>query len=159
MKPLTLPGFLMGDCWPLDRFLKPLTLLGFRLYVAWVFFASGLTKIQSWSSTLSLFADEYHVPLLPPELAAYLGTATELLLPVLLAVGILTRPAALALFVFNGIAVMSYPYLFTVEGAGGFWQHVLWGAMLWTVFVFGPGKLALDYPLSQRLSQHLAQGR
>lgn len=159
MKPLTLPGFLMGDCWPLDGFLKPLTLLGFRLYVAWVFFASGLTKIQSWSSTLSLFADEYHVPLLPPELAAYLGTAAELLLPVLLAVGILTRPAALALFVFNGIAVMSYPYLFTVEGAGGFWQHVLWGAMLWTVFVFGPGKLALDYPLSQRLSQHLAQGR
>lgn len=159
MKPLTLPGFLMGDCWSLDRFLKPLTLLGFRLYVAWVFFASGLTKIQSWSSTLSLFADEYHVPLLPPELAAYLGTAAELLLPVLLAVGILTRPAALALFVFNGIAVMSYPYLLTVEGAGGFWQHVLWGAMLWTVFVFGPGKLALDYPLSQRLSQHLAQGR
>lgn len=154
--PITLPGFLMGDCWPLDWFLKPLTLLGFRLYVAWVFFTSGLTKIQSWSSTLYLFQDEYTVPLLPPELAAYLGTAAELALPVLLALGLLTRPAALALFVFNIVAVVSYPYLFTVEGAGGFWQHVVWGAMIWTVFVFGPGKLALDYPLSQRLGKRPA---
>lgn len=151
--PITLPGFLMGDCWPLDSFLKPLTLLGFRLYVAWAFFASGLTKVKSWSSTLSLFEDEYVVPILSPELAAYLGTAAELVLPVLLAVGLLTRPAALGLFVFNIVAVISYPYLFTVEGAGGFWQHVVWGAMLWTVFVFGPGKWSLDFPLSRRLSR------
>lgn len=151
--PITLPGFLMGDCWPLDSFLKPLTLLGFRLYVAWAFFASGLTKVKSWSSTLSLFEDEYVVPILSPELAAYLGTAAELVLPVLLAVGLLTRPAALGLFVFNIVAVISYPYLFTIEGAGGFWQHVVWGAMLWTVFVFGPGKWSLDFPLSRRLSR------
>lgn len=151
--PITLPGFLMGDCWPLDSFLKPLTLLGFRLYVAWAFFASGLTKVKSWSSTLSLFEDEYVVPILSPELAAYLGTAAELVLPVLLVVGLLTRPAALGLFVFNIVAVISYPYLFTVEGAGGFWQHVVWGAMLWTVFVFGPGKWSLDFPLSRRLSR------
>ncbi|QTR50970.1 DoxX family protein [Candidatus Thiothrix anitrata] len=149
--PITLPGFLMGDCWPLDSFLKPLTLLGFRLYVAWAFFASGLTKVKSWSSTLSLFEDEYVVPILSPELAAYLGTAAELVLPVLLAVGLLTRPAALGLFVFNIVAVISYPYLFTIEGAGGFWQHVVWGVMLWTVFVFGPGKFAADYPLILRL--------
>ncbi|OQX08596.1 MAG: hypothetical protein BWK73_25035 [Thiothrix lacustris] len=141
----------MGDCWPLDSFLKPLTLLGFRLYVAWAFFASGLTKVQSWSSTLSLFEDEYVVPILSPELAAYLGTAAELVLPVLLAVGLLTRPAALGLFVFNIVAVISYPYLFTIDAAGGFWQHVVWGVMLWTVFVFGPGKFAADYPLSRRL--------
>ena len=151
--PITLPSFLMGECWPLDSFLKPLTLLGFRLYVAWAFFASGLTKIQSWSSTLYLFQDEYHVPLLSPELAAYLGTAAELVLPVLLIVGLLSRPAALALFVFNIVAVVSYPYLWTIDGAGGFWQHVVWGAMIWIVFVFGPGKWALDYPLSQYLRQ------
>ena len=148
--PITLPGFLMGDCWPLDSFLKPLTLLGFRLYVAWAFFASGLTKVKSWSSTLSLFEDEYVVPILSPELAAYLGTAAELVLPVLLAVGLLTRPAALGLFVFNIVAVISYPYLFTIEGAGGFWQHVVWGAMLWTVFVFGPGKSPLESRLRFR---------
>ncbi len=148
---ITLSGFLMGECWPLDGLVKPLTLLGFRLYVAWVFFASGLTKIQSWSSTLYLFEDEYAVPLLSPELAAYLGTAAELVLPVLLAIGLLTRPAALALFVFNIVAVIAYPYLFTIEGAGGFWQHVVWGAMIWTVFVFGPGKFSLDYLLARRI--------
>ncbi|HRJ54263.1 MAG TPA: DoxX family protein [Candidatus Thiothrix moscowensis] len=152
MKPsITLSGFLMGECWPLDWLIKPLTLLGFRIYVAWVFFASGLTKIQSWSSTVYLFEDEYNVPLLSPEIAAYLGTAAELILPVLLALGLLTRPAALALFVFNIVAVISYPYLFTIEGAGGFWQHVFWGAMLWTVFVFGPGKFSLDYLLTGRI--------
>ncbi|MDQ5770945.1 DoxX family protein [Thiothrix subterranea] len=151
--PITLPSFLMGECWPLDWLVKPLTLLGFRVYVAWVFFASGLTKIQSWASTIYLFEDEYTVPFLSPELAAYLGTAAELVLPVLLAVGLLTRPAALGLFVFNIVAVLSYPYLFTIEGAGGFWQHVVWGAMLWTVFVFGPGKWSLDFPLSRRLSR------
>jgi putative oxidoreductase len=142
--PITLSGFLMAECWPLDAFLKPLTLLGFRWWVAWSFFASGLTKIQSWSSTLYLFGNEYHVPLLPPELAAYMGTAAELGLPVLLALGLLTRPAALALFVFNGVAVISYPYLWTVDGAAGFWQHVVWGTMIWTIFVFGPGVLSLD---------------
>ncbi|SEA87143.1 putative oxidoreductase [Thiothrix caldifontis] len=148
---ITLSGFLMGECWPLDGFVKPLTLLGFRVYVAWVFFASGLTKIQSWSSTLYLFEDEYTVPFLSSELAAYLGTAAELVLPVLLVIGLLTRPAALALFVFNIVAVISYPYLFTIEGAGGFWQHVFWGAMLWTVFVFSPGKFSLDYWLWGRI--------
>lgn len=151
-KPITLPGFLMGECWPIDVFVKPITLLVFRVWVAWVFFASGLTKIQSWSSTIYLFEDEYNVPILPPELAAYLGTAAELILPVLLALGILTRPAALGLFVFNIIAVISYPYLFTIEGAGGYWQHVFWGAMIWTVFVFGPGRFSLDYMIAKRFT-------
>ncbi|MEZ5452459.1 MAG: DoxX family protein [Thiothrix sp.] len=150
-KPMTLPGFLLAECWPVDLFLKPVTLLVFRLWVAWVFFASGLTKIQSWSSTLYLFEDEYKVPLLSPELAAYFGTAAELVLPVLLALGLLTRPAALALFVFNIVAVISYPYLHTVAGAGGYWQHVFWGAMIWSVFVFGPGALSLDRLWAGRL--------
>lgn len=148
-KPITLPGFLLADCWPVDLILKPVTLLAFRLWVAQVFFASGLTKIKSWSSTLYLFQDEYHVPLLPPELAAYLGTATELALPVLLTLGLLTRPAALVLFVFNIVAVISYPYLHTVAGAGGFWQHFFWGSMIWSIFVFGPGALSVDYGLAR----------
>ena len=35
--------------------LQPLLLLGFRLYVARVFFLSGLTKLHDWSVTLALF--------------------------------------------------------------------------------------------------------
>lgn len=142
--PSLISGFLTGQQWPLDNVIKPLTLLGFRIYVAWVFFASGLTKIKSWSSTIYLFEDEYKVPLLPPEIAAYLATGAELILPVLLVIGFLARPAALGLFVLNIVAVISYPYLFTVDGAGGYWQHVTWGVMLWVVFMCGPGKLSLD---------------
>jgi len=50
--------------------LQPLLLLGFRLYVARVFLLSGLTKIHDWSITVALFTDEYHVPILPPAVAA-----------------------------------------------------------------------------------------
>ena len=72
---------------PLDgvvSHLQSLALLAARLYVAQVFFLSGLTKLRDWSSTLALFHDIYQVPLLPPALAAYLGTGGELVLPVLL---------------------------------------------------------------------------
>ncbi|MFS1444498.1 DoxX family protein, partial [Vibrio sp. 10N.286.46.E10] len=65
----------------------PVLLLFCRLWVAWVFFNSGLTKIATWDSTLYLFELEYQVPLLPWELAAYMGTAAELILPVFLALG------------------------------------------------------------------------
>ena len=58
----------------------PAVLLFTRLWVAYVFFNSGLTKIASWDSTLYLFEYEYQVPLLPWQLAAYLGTATELMI-------------------------------------------------------------------------------
>src|SRR5262249_57023588 len=70
------------------EFLSPVFDLAIRLCVAKGVFMSGLTKIQSWDSTLSLFENEYAVPLLSPELAAYLGTAAELCLPPLLVLGI-----------------------------------------------------------------------
>src|SRR5207253_6841177 len=106
--------------------LQPLFALALRVYIFRVFFLSGLTKIRSWDSTLALFANEYHVPLLPPDIAAVLGTAAELGLPLLLLAGLGTRFTALALFVFNIVAVVSYPDL-TVDGIK---DHVLWGALL-----------------------------
>src|SRR5712691_4346705 len=89
----------------------PLLDLAIRLYVSSVFFKSGLTKIANWESTLFLFENEYHVPVLPPEAAAYLGTATELAMPILLAVGFGARFSAAVLFVFNIVAATSYPEL------------------------------------------------
>ena len=75
--------------------------LGIRLYIAKVFFLSGLTKIRDWDTTLTLFREEYHVPVLPPELAAFMGAAGELVLPVFLAVGLGTRFAAFGLTFVN----------------------------------------------------------
>ena len=126
--------------------LAPLFDLGVRLWVAWVFFRSGLSKIQSWDSTLKLFEYEYEVPLLPPDIAAYAGTAAELSLPVLVALGLVSRMSALALFVFNLVAVISYTsFLFGDNGAAGLQQHILWGVMLLFTVFHGPGKLSLDH--------------
>ena len=130
----------------LDR-LQPLLMLGFRLYVAKVFWMSGLTKTRDWSVTLALFTDEYHVPLLPPAVAAAMGTATELSMPVLLALGLGTRFGAFVLFFFNIIAVISYPALPDIAVK----DHILWGAMILVILLVGPGKISVDALLERRL--------
>ena len=130
-------------------FIAPLFDLGIRIYLFNVFFSSGLTKIQSWETTKMLFAYEYNVPLLPPELAAWLGTAAELTLPVILLVGLLSRPTALALFAFNAVAAISYPDI----SPAGIVDHMMWGVMLATLFFHGTGKLSLDYLLEKKLGK------
>ncbi|WED21797.1 DoxX family protein [Vibrio sp. JC009] len=118
----------------------PALLLFLRLWVAWVFFQSGLNKLSAWDSTLYLFQLEYQVPLLHWELAAYLATATELALPVFLALGLLTRLTTVVLFLFNIVAVISYPVLWEQ----GFYDHQLWGLMLAISIIWGAGSLSLD---------------
>lgn len=125
--------------------LTPLGDLILRCWVAYAFFVSGLTKIQNWNSTVYLFNEEYHVPLLPSEVAAYLGTGTELCFPVLLAFGLLGRFAAAVLFIFNIVAVFSYPDL----GAAGLEQHAVWGIMLMVCVLHGPGKWSADYAIKR----------
>lgn len=122
--------------------------LGIRLWAAQVFFKSGLTKIDNWDSTLFLFSDVYAVPLLPPALAAWLATAAELALPVLLVLGLATRLGALGLFILNYVAVISFPDM----GAVGIKDHVLWGLMLATIFFHGPGRVSVDEWLRRRYS-------
>jgi putative oxidoreductase len=128
----------------LDK-LAPLADLGVRLVVAGVFFQSGLTKIANWDSTVSLFENEYAVPLLPPEIAAFAGTGVELVFPVLLALGLGSRFAAFVLFVFNIVAVASYPDL----GAAGLKDHQTWGLLLLVTLLHGPGALSLDRVLGR----------
>ena len=124
--------------------------LALRWYVGWQFFKAGLVKVGDWSATLALFHDEYKVPLLPPDLAAYMGATGELVLPVLLCVGLVSRPAALALFLVNAMAVISYPQLFAFECPAAINDHFYWGAMLLALVAFGPGKFSLDAWLAKR---------
>jgi len=130
----------------LETYFAPLLDLTVRIWLARVFFLSGLTKIQSWDSTLSLFENEYSVPFLPSELAAYMGTFTELFFPVLLVLGLGTRFAAGVLFVFNIIAVVSYPDL----GEVGLKDHQYWGLLLLFPLLHGPGKIAIDHFIRRR---------
>jgi putative oxidoreductase len=129
--------------------LQPLLLFGFRLYVARVFLLSGLTKIQDWSITVALFTDEYHVPVLPPAVGAAFGAATELAMPVLLALGLGSRFAAGVLFIFNIVAVVSYAALPDTAVK----DHILWGTMLLVLTICGPGKIALDTWLERRFTR------
>lgn len=119
----------------------PLVLLFTRLWVAWVFFKSGMIKYSSWDSTLYLFEYEYHVPLLPWHWAAYIGTAVEVFIPIFLTLGLFTRPMALVLFGFNIMAVVSYPVLWEK----GFYDHQLWGMMLLINVIWGAGSLSFDH--------------
>ncbi len=126
-------------------------LLAIRFYVPWQFFKSGLVKLQGWDSTLYLFREEYHVPLLPPVAAAVAGTTGEILFPVLLAAGLLTRYSAIGLSAVNVMAVVSYAHVLLSEGfEAALGQHYLWGSLLLVLAVFGPGRWSMDEFLRRR---------
>jgi putative oxidoreductase len=135
-------GWLQAAAHPLD--------LAIRLYVANVFFKSGLVKIGNWDGTLYLFANEYRVPLVPPEAAAVLGTFGELVFPPLLALGLATRFAALALSVLNAVAVVSFWHVLG-ENEAARMSHFYWGLLLAVTLLHGPGKLSLDHLLWPRV--------
>jgi putative oxidoreductase len=120
--------------------LQPAAALLARLYVAQVFFLSGLTKLRDWDITVALFTDEYKVPLLSPAMAAVMGTAGELVLPVLLVLGLGGRFSALGLFVVNVVAVISLSDI----APAALQQHVFWGALLAGLAIFGLGRWSLD---------------
>ncbi len=135
----------------LEALQAPAALLA-RLYVANAFFSSGLTKLRDWDITLALFTDEYHVPLLPPGLAAWMGTAGELMLPVLLVAGLGGRFAALGLSVVNLVAVLSLPEI----APAALQQHITWGVLLVALSLYGPGAWAIErwlWPRIQKLLQ------
>src|SRR5687768_15812810 len=127
--------------------LQPAAALAARIYVGQAFFLSGLTKIRDWDTTIALFTDEYKVPLLPPAVAAVMGTAGELALPVLLVLGLGGRFAALGLSVVNAVAVISLAEI----APAALQQHVFWGSLLAGLAIFGPGAWSLERLVWPRL--------
>ncbi len=123
-------------CW-LDAVPYWFLALVLRVAVANVFWSSAMTKLPNWDSTLALFRDEYRVPLLSPEIAAYLATSIELSMPVLLILGLGTRFAAAVLLGMTAvIEIFVYPLAWPT--------HIQWAAMLLVLLCRGPGALALD---------------
>ncbi len=124
----------------------PYTLLAIplRFAIATVFWNSGMTKLRNWDTTIALFTDEYKVPLLPPEVAAYMAASIELTTPVLLVLGLFTRAASLVLLgMTTVIEVFVYPQAWPT--------HIQWAAMMLVLLARGPGKLSLDWLIRRRL--------
>ncbi len=126
------------------QYLLPLMDLLMRVYIAKIFLMSGLTKLRDWEMTVSLFTDEYHVPFFSPELAAYLATGAELLLPVLLVLGMFRTIAAVGLSAVNVLAVLAY-YHVLQEMPAALQDHAEWGLMLLVIASLPGNRLQLDH--------------
>ena len=114
-----------------------------RLAVATVFWNSAMTKLANWNTAVELFVEEYKVPLLPPELAAHMAISIELTTPVLLVLGLATRPTALVLLGMTTVIEISvYPQAWPT--------HIQWAAMLFVLLCRGPGKSSLDHLVRMR---------
>src|SRR5712691_8344678 len=125
----------------------PYTILAIplRFAVATVFWNSAMTKVANWNTAVELIVEEYRVPLLAPELAAYMAVSIELTTPVLLVLGLATRGAALVLLGMTAvIEVFVYPMAWPT--------HIQWAAMLLILLCRGPGKLSLDHLVRTRFS-------
>lgn len=131
------------------NFCTPVADFAIRIFVASVFWKSGMVKCMNMDSTIWLFANEYQVPILSPSCAAYLSTVVELVFPVLLVLGLFSRFSACILFICNLIAVSSYPGLHDA----GVQLHIMWGLMLLVTITHGPGKLSLDHFIWKRMTQ------
>ena len=119
------------------RFPLALLELGMRVAVGATFFKSGMNKFQSFDTAITLFREEYRLPLLPPEIAAYMGTTVELCAPVLLVLGVFARFGAAALLVMTlTIQFLVYPENWP--------EHLMWASILAYVLSRGPGAISID---------------
>lgn len=121
----------------LGRFPLPIVQLLFRLAIASVFLKAGLNKIASWELTVQLFADEYKVPVFPPELAARMAATFEIGCSLLLIAGLATRLATLPLLgMILTIQLFVYPSAYS--------EHLTWASILVFLLTRGGGSLSLD---------------
>lgn len=120
--------------------------LAMRVSIGFVFFNAGLLKARSFDFAVKLFAQEYKLPLIPPELAASLAMMSELSFPVLLFLGLGTRLATLPLLAMTLVIVtLVYPASWV--------ESLLWASVLVTLLTRGGGVFSLDYVIERWLSQ------
>lgn len=117
-----------------------------RLFSAAIFFQSGQTKINGLSlsdEAIFLFREEYRLPWLNSEFAAYLAAYAEHLFPALLVIGFATRLSALALLIMTlVIQFFVYPDAWPTHGT--------WGTLFLLMIAKGAGEWSIDHALSKR---------
>ncbi len=126
-----------------ERVPVALPALVLRLGVVLVFWRAGQSKLASWDTTLLLFAEEYKVPVIPPEIAAYLATALEHAGPVMLVLGLGARLGAAAMLGMTlVIQIFVYPTSYP--------DHLLWAGPLLYLVLRGPGAISIDHAIRRR---------
>ena len=123
-----------------DRAAHPFLDLILRLWLAQIFFRAAIVNLADWKGTLYLFAHEPPVSWMDPVTVAYLGTGIELIAPFLLALGLATRPAALALLAVTLAMQGTYEQLNA---------HVFWALLFAWYALMGAGSLSIDRLLSR----------
>jgi putative oxidoreductase len=127
----------------LDAVPYALLALPLRVAVATVFWNSAMAKLANWDTTVYMFAEEYKVPILPPEFAANIALGIELICPPLLVLGLLTRPATAVLLGMTAIIqIFVYPESWPT--------HIQWAAMLLVLLCRGAGSISVDHLLRRR---------
>jgi putative oxidoreductase len=125
-----------------------LTQFVLRIALATPFWRSGINKwdgfLQLNDVAVLLFSDEFklHLPGGPysfpaPEAMAFLVASAEILFPVLLVLGLVTRLAASALLVMTLVVELTVP--------DGWPVHITWAAMALGIMAWGPGRWSLDH--------------
>lgn len=120
----------------LEIVIAPLLFVIMRWWMADIFWSSCHSKLQSWSTTLLLFKNEYKVPCLPPDMAAYLTVIIECTCPILLVLGLAARFATIPMLVMT--AVIQFTYIQSHE-------HFYWAILLGLILCYGPGPLSIDF--------------
>lgn len=122
----------------LGRFPLSLILFAMRLGVGFVFFNSGMLKINSFEFAVKLFQDEYRLPFIDPVTGAKLAAFNELTFPLFLFFGLATRLATVPLLgMVAVIEIFVYPQAWV--------EHLLWASVLLMLLTRGPGKISFDY--------------
>jgi putative oxidoreductase len=140
-----LSDFVAATIRKLERIPVAIPQVIFRLAMANIFWRSGQTKLANWDLTIQLFRDEYMVPILPPEIAAYLATTVEHVTPVMLVLGLGARLGAAAMLAMTlVIQLFVYPQSYP--------DHLLWAGPLLFLVMKGPGVLSIDHILRRRFA-------
>lgn len=125
----------------------PLANLAARVYMGYaIFFVSGLAKLDDFETTIELFEDDWVIPFLPAVPAAYLATIGELVLPILLIAGLMTRLSALGLLIMTVVI-----QVFAVQDP----QHYIWMLVFGLLISYGGDKASLDHWIFGKRSNHI----
>jgi putative oxidoreductase len=133
--------FCLKCCDWLNRF-QWLSLLLFRLTLAYGFLMASMHKFQHFDQTVKWFGSQTFPC---PKSSVILVGTTELLGAILLFLGLFTRLISIPLLFVMGVAIFVVHWKFGFEAANnGFEIPFYYALMLLTLLTTGPGKVSLD---------------